>query len=256
MNLIIAAGTDKGLQRQINEDSLLARQLRIEGHHVAVAIVSDGMGGEVRGDIASASVVKSFENWIDSQLPILIRENATRDRLRISWKRWLDYVNEKLNTYGRMRGVTVGATATVILIIDDVYFIMNVGDSRIYRITADQARQITEDQTMTALAVRRGDMTELEAEHDDRQGILAQAVGMNESCIQDLYAGRIVGDTVFLLCSDGFRHKVTTQEIEDAFRPNQFLNKMQMKKQIENLINLNRSRGEMDNITAVLIKAY
>ena len=49
---------------------------------------------------------------------------------------------------------------------------------------------------------------------------------------------------------------MTTQEIEDAFRPNQFLNKMQMKKQIENLINLNRSRGETDNITAVLIKAY
>jgi len=256
MTLIIAAGTDKGPEKQINQDSLLARQLRIGGHHVAVAIVSDGMGGEVRGDIASASVVKSFEKWIDGQLPVLISENATRDRLRISWKQWLDNVNERLNAYGRMRGVTLGATAAVLLIIDDVYFILNVGDSRIYRITSDQARQITEDQTITALAVRRGDMTELEAENDDRQGILAQAVGMNESCIQDLYAGRIVGDTVFLLCSDGFRHKVTTQEIEQALRPAQFSNKTQMKKQIENLINLNRSRGETDNITAVLIKAY
>ena len=255
MNLIIAAGTDKGLQRQINEDSLLARQLRIEGHHVAVAIVSDGMGGEVRGDIASASVVKSFENWIDSQLPILIRENATRDRLRISWKRWLDYVNEKLNTYGRMRGVTVGATATVILIIDDVYFIMNVGDSRIYRITADQARQITEDQTMTALAVRRGDMTELEAEHDDRQGILAQAVGMNESCIQDLYAGRIVGDTVFLLCSDGFRHEITEDEIFETLKPINLINKDSMHSSSRYLINQVKSRGERDNISVLLIKA-
>ena len=226
MNLIIAAGTDKGPRKQVNQDSLLARQLRIEGHHVAVAIVSDGMGGEVRGDIASASVVKSFENWIDRQLPVLIRANATR------------------------------ATATAILVIDDVYFIFNVGDSRIYRITSDQAKQITEDQTMTALAVRRGDMTELEAENDDRQGILAQAVGMNESCVQDLYAGRIVGDTVFLLCSDGLRHKVTVQEIAQELRPDRCMNKMQMKNQIDTLIKKNRERGETDNITALLIKAY
>ena len=224
MNLIIAAGTDKGPRKQMNQDSLLARQLRIEGHHVAVAIVSDGMGGEVRGDIASASVVKSFENWIDRQLPVLIRANATRDMLRISWKRWLDHINERLNEYGKMRGVTVG--------------------------------QITEDQTMTALAVRRGDMTELEAENDDRQGILAQAVGMNESCVQDLYAGRIVGDTVFLLCSDGFRHKVTVQEIAQELRPDRCMNKMQMKNQIDTLIKKNRERGETDNITALLVKAY
>ena len=256
MNLIIAAGTDKGPRKQVNQDSLLARQLRIEGHHVAVAIVSDGMGGEVRGDIASASVVKSFENWIDRQLPVLIRANATRDMLRISWKRWLDHINERLNEYGRMLGVTVGATATAILVIDDVYFIFNVGDSRIYRITSDQAKQITEDQTMTALAVRRGDMTELEAENDDRQGILAQAVGMNESCVQDLYAGRIVGDTVFLLCSDGLRHKVTVQEIAQELRPDRCMNKMQMKNQIDTLIKKNRERGETDNITALLIKAY
>lgn len=256
MNLIIAAGTDKGLDRQVNQDSLLARQLRIEGHHIAVAIVSDGMGGEVRGDIASASVVKSFENWIDRQLPVLIKENATRDKLRISWKHWLDNVNERLNEYGRMRGVTVGATATAILIIDDIYFILNVGDSRIYRITSDNIKQITEDQTMTALAVRRGDMTEYEAEHDDRQGILAQAVGMSQTCIQDLYAGRIVGDSVFLLCSDGLRHKVSMQEFAGALRPDQLTNKKQMKKQIDNLINMNRSRGETDNITALLIKAF
>ena len=255
MNLIIAAGTDKGPEKQVNQDSLLARQLRIDEHHVAVAIVSDGMGGEARGDVASASVVKSFENWIDRQLPVLIKENATRERLRISWKHWLDHVNGRLNIYGRMRGVTVGATATAILVIDDVYFVLNVGDSRIYRLTADQAKQITEDQTITALAVRRGDMTELEAENDDRQGILAQAVGMNESCIQDLYAGRIMGNTVFLLCSDGFRHKVTMQEIAHELQPDQFLNKIQMKRKIEKLIRLNRSRGETDNITAVLIKA-
>lgn len=64
MNLIITASTDKGLEREKNQDSLLAKQYRIEGHHVVAAIISDGMGGEVKGEIASSSVVKSFERWI------------------------------------------------------------------------------------------------------------------------------------------------------------------------------------------------
>ena len=79
---------------------------------------------------------------------------------------------------------------------------------------------------------------------------------MNESCVQDLYAGRIVGDTVFLLCSDGFRHKVTVQEIAQELRPDRCMNKMQMKNQIDTLIKKNRERGETDNITALLVKAY
>lgn len=51
MNLIITASTDKGLEREKNQDSLLAKQYRIEGHHVVAVIISDGMGGEVKGEI-------------------------------------------------------------------------------------------------------------------------------------------------------------------------------------------------------------
>ena len=89
MNIIIAGSTDKGSDRKINQDSYLGIKMRIEGHHVAVAIISDGMGGEVRGDIASSAVVKSFERWISRELPGLIRENATRNQLRLSWENGL-----------------------------------------------------------------------------------------------------------------------------------------------------------------------
>ena len=49
---------------------------------------------------------------------------------------------------------------------------------------------------------------------------------------------------------------MTMQEIAHELQPDQFLNIIQMKRKIEKLIRLNRSRGETDNITAVLIKAY
>ena len=256
MNIIIAGSTDKGSDRKTNQDSYLGMKMRIEGHHVAAAIISDGMGGEVRGDIASSAVVKSFEYWISQELSVLIRENATRNQLRISWEKWLADINNKLKMFGSSRNVIIGATATVLLIIDDIYYILNVGDSRVYRITAAKIKQLTEDHTITALAVRRGEMTEAEAEHDDRQGILIQAVGMKDTCLQDLYAGRITDSTVFLLCTDGFRHKISLNEFGYALNPDRLTNKEQMKTQIDNLIYLNRKRGETDNISALLIKAY
>lgn len=256
MNLIISGSTDKGNSRHVNQDSFLCMQLRIEGHHVAAAIISDGMGGEVRGDIGSSAVVKSYERWISRELPQLIRENATRDQLRISWGKWLADINGRLFQYGNARNSTIGATAACLLIIDDIFYILNVGDSRIYRITSDSMKQITEDQTITALAVRRGEMTEEEAAIDDRQGVLAQAVGMKASCIQDLYAGKILHSTVFLMCTDGFRHKVQPQELAAALNPRYLDSKEQMKNQIDKLIYLNRRRGETDNITALLVKAY
>lgn len=256
MNIIIAGSTDKGSDRKINQDSYLGMKMRIEGHHVAVAIISDGMGGEVRGDIASSAVVKSFERWISRELPGLIRENATRNQLRLSWEKWLADINNKLRNFGNLRNAIIGATATVLLIIDNNYYVLNVGDSRVYQITAEKTRQLTEDQTITALAVRRGEMTEAEAEYDDRQGILTQAVGMKDRCLQDLYAGRINCDTTFLLCTDGFRHKIALNEYSYALSPDCLTSKEQMKAYIDNFIRLNRKRGETDNISALLIKVY
>lgn len=58
----------------------------------------------------------------------------------------------------------------------------------------------------------------------------------------------------YMLCSDGFRHEISAAEIQNAFAPIANRDAAQMQTNIIRLIELNKSRGETDNITALLIK--
>ena len=58
----------------------------------------------------------------------------------------------------------------------------------------------------------------------------------------------------FLLCSDGFRHKVSEQEIQGVLQPNLLLDESTMKTTLIDLTDLNKQRGETDNITSIFIK--
>ena len=255
MRIIIASGTNCGNDRDINQDSFLVRQMHIDRHRVVSAILCDGMGGTYRGEVASASVVKSFDRWIDNYLVGMIRENVSRDELRKSWKVLLDDISGKLYRLGDQKGRT-GTTAVILLVIDELYFILNVGDSRVYRFSKSQSVQITEDQTMFSRDIRNGKITAEKAAQMTGANTLLQAVGTTPVCVPDLYAGRITEPTVFMMCSDGFRNMISMQEFKEAFVPDAFQNKLQMKMKIEDMIELNRKRGEKDNISAILVKAF
>ncbi len=67
--------------------------------------------------------------------------------------------------------------------------------------------------------------------------------------------GEIEADTTYLLCSDGFRHKITADEIGACFLPELLLGPDQMKERQRHLTELAKVRGERDNITVIAIKA-
>lgn len=59
---------------------------------------------------------------------------------------------------------------------------------------------------------------------------------------------------VYMLCSDGFRHKVTENEIRDCFNFKDLKNRKKMEDKCRQLIDLNKQRKEKDNISVILIK--
>ena len=71
----------------------------------------------------------------------------------------------------------------------------------------------------------------------------------------DFFAGEFKTNTSFMICSDGFRHLVSPDEILNEFKPQSLSDANDMRRRIRNLIELNKIRMEADNITALLIKA-
>ena len=60
--------------------------------------------------------------------------------------------------------------------------------------------------------------------------------------------------SAFLLCSDGFRHVVSEDEMYDRLNPTQFADEAEMQQQLIDSTEPDRARMEVDNISTVIVK--
>ena len=255
MNFIISANTDVGLTKATNQDSLSVLTLNTVQGKMVFAILCDGMGGLEKGEVASASVVNAFRRWATKELPALCQSPLEDSVIRNQWTRIVDEQNRLINAYGARRGVRLGTTVVVMLLTQFRYYILNVGDSRAYELDGS-IRQITADQTFVAREVALGHMTPEEAETDSRRNVLLQCVGASEQVCPDMFFGTVQENAVYMLCSDGFRHEITPQEIYEKLQPGVLFDDGTMQRHAAELIELNKQRRERDNISIVLVRTF
>ena len=83
----------------------------------------------------------------------------------------------------------------------------------------DSVRILTKDQTFVAREIAAGRMTPEEAKTDPRRSVLLQCVGASAEVRPDFLKGKLQKDAIYLICSDGFRHQISEQEIMDKLGP-------------------------------------
>ncbi len=255
MNYIISANTDIGTSKSTNQDSLSVKVIQTTVGKMVFAILCDGMGGLDKGEVASASVIRAFDNWVYNKLPQLSTVPLDSNTIKTQWEKILLEQNETIKGYGARQGVRLGTTAVVMLLTDTDYYIMNVGDSRAYEI-ADDLNQLTNDQTFVAREVALGNMTPEQARVDKRRSVLLQCIGASEEVYPDFFTGTTIQNATYMLCSDGFRHVITPKEIFAKFQPGVLLNDSAMNQNTLDLIELNKQRNERDNISVVLVRTF
>jgi len=229
--------------------------LNTAGGRMAFGILCDGMGGLAKGEVASASVVNAFRKWVTTELPKLCEQPLEDATIRSQWEQIITEQNHAIQQYGARHGVRLGTTAVVMLLTQHRYYILNVGDSRAYVLTND-IRQLTSDQTLVAREVAMGHLTEEEAKHDSRRNVLLQCVGASDEVCPDLFFGDVRTDAVYMLCSDGFRHEIRPEEIFEKLQPGALLDEYTMQSNAQCLLDLNKQRGERDNISVALVRTF
>lgn len=255
MNFIISATTDIGLTKNTNQDSYNARVFTTKQGKVAFAVLCDGMGGLAKGEVASASLVNAFCKWANTRLPVLCEKEIQDGDIRNDWSGIVTEYNEKIKIYGKKCGISMGTTVTAMLLTGKRYYIVNVGDTRAYEI-ADDVKVLTKDQTVVAREVELGNLTEEAAERDSRRSVLLQCVGASDSVYPDFFFGDTRLNAVYMLCSDGFRHEISADEIYQYLQPGVMLDADGMKQNMNALIELNKQRQERDNISVVSIRTF
>jgi len=194
VRLSFTAVTDVGRKRAVNEDSYLADS--------PVFIVADGMGGHEAGDKASAAVVSEFTQL--AALGSVTIDDVTR--AVGAAHRAVQAVAEDTT-----RGAGSTLTGIVLLEHDDTaqWLIVNIGDSRVYRMLATELRQLTVDHSVVQQLVAEGSLRPEEAATYIGRNVITRAVGSPDSP-PDYWLHPVVTGERLLICSDGL-----TGELDD-----------------------------------------
>ncbi len=245
--------TDVGRKKKTNQDSLLLQGITDGSSETLLAVLCDGMGGISKGELASATVVRDFAEWFQFQYTEMGSGWKFED-IEQQWRQLLIDANQKLLQYGAKEHMELGTTATALIITSEgKYLICHVGDTRVYRM-GQIIEQITEDHTYIAREMKKGNLTPKQALEDTRRNVLLQCIGVDEYVEPQFLTGVFDKHEELLICSDGFRHCVTEQEIKTCLHAGTFFSEETMKRNLKELVDLNMERGETDNISAIYIK--
>lgn len=253
MNYLTAVHTDVGIKKSTNQDSVLIETADTEYGSVLLGLICDGMGGLAKGEVASATLTRAFREWFRTEFPRILYQGMEAEQLRQSWLNLIDDTNQKIADYGSELHVNLGTTVVAILLVGKNYYIINIGDSRIYMIQQD-LRLLTKDQTFVQREMDCGRMTPDEAAVHPQRNVLLQCVGASNVIEPDFYTGEFRENMIFMLCSDGFRHVIKPQEFYQYLNPGAIQTEAQMQDAAKYLTELNKQRMEVDNISVALIR--
>jgi protein phosphatase len=145
----------------------------------------------------------------------------------------------------------MGTTMTVALIESDGAITFgHVGDSRAYRLRGGRLEQITDDHSLVAELVRRGELSAQEAEVHPQRSVITRALGTDPDVDVDAFTVRPQADDLYLLCSDGLSDMVSAEAIEEVLREY----RGDLDTAARALIRAANNGGGDDNITAVLFE--
>lgn len=236
-----------------NQDSCGVFHSVFQGKGLLFAVVCDGMGGMQAGETASSYILFGLRSWFYELLPCIRQQPLTIEAFQICFDTHLRSLAKGLYERNQKNGIQAGTTLTAILIWDHFYFIVNIGDSRIYCI-GDEMNQLTQDQSFVAQECARYAMTKEEAKHHPKRNYLLQCLGLSSEPEAVYCTGKVEKDRIFLLCSDGLVHEIWDAEMGSVLSPYRCSCQEDLEEAVKELINRALARGEEDNITAIAIR--
>lgn len=234
--------TDTGIIRETNQDYLFASEKSV-GNLPNLFIVADGMGGHRAGDYASRHTVERIVASItrsEEEKPISILKEA------------IDKANELLIAESKRDETKSGMGTTLVIasIFDNIMYVANVGDSRLY-ICGQSIRQITRDHSLVNEMILMGEISEQEAKNHPDKNVITRAIGVKEHVEADYFEVELTNDELILLCTDGLTNMVSDDEIQKILVNDEIL-----ENKAEKLIKRANKNGGSDNITVMIINPF
>jgi len=226
--------THQGCVREQNQDSYCERA------RDGLWAVADGMGGHEGGEWASARLARELERV---EIPTGLAEAGDRvaEAIRAA--------NAAIVAEAEERGRQMGTTVVALLVQEQRFLLLWVGDSRAYLLRDGNFQQLSRDHSQVQEMVDRGLMEPQQAIGHPMSHILSRAIGVRGEIEIDRVEGEVRPGDVFLLCSDGLHGYVAQSEIR------QRLGRGSPERALDELLELTLAAGAPDNVTVIAVWA-
>ena len=242
----LASLSDTGKLRTNNEDCALTDPA------LGLGIVADGMGGHNSGEVASSMAVKVTRDKFESMKSTGLKPGSYDDNYALETNQLgfavqlaNSVIYEAGNSAAESKGM--GTTLSAILLYDDKIAVAHIGDSRVYLFRDGILQQITEDHSLVMEHVRKGLLTQEQAEKSPLQNILTRALGSQKTPQIDMKEIPVMENDRFLLCTDGLFKAVTVDKIAEIMKA-----APDGQKACELMVKTANNNGGPDNVTVVI----
>ncbi|WP_448630251.1 PP2C family protein-serine/threonine phosphatase [Cellulomonas soli] len=222
--------------RETNEDTFFAED--------GLYVVADGMGGHEAGEVASRTAVDVLASSLVGRTPhpadvvAVVREANARVR---------DLAADQL----RPPGTTVTGVVLTVWQRMPCWIVLNVGDSRTYRMIGGVLEQVTQDHSEVAELVASGVVAPEQALRHPRRNIVTRVLGGVEDDVDpDVLVFPVSSGDRMVICSDGLSDVLTDARIEAELRL-----EPDPQRAADRLVAAALAAGGSDNVTVVVVDA-
>jgi protein phosphatase len=226
MQLLLHGRTETGPVRGDNEDVILVgRVLRNSGEtglcveeddcmllrDGLLAVVADGMGGHAAGETAARMALETLDETFHQS------EKNGDLRMLVNVLRGAgNHANEAVTAAGagNSQYAGMGCTLAGVALMGREYVVFHAGDSRVYRFRHGALRSLTEDDTVVALAVRNGHMTQEEAENSPARHYVTNAAGAASFELHTAEPQSLRPQDTLMISSDGLHGLIDLETME------------------------------------------
>ena len=259
--------TDRGLVRESNEDQFLiaslTKALEIQQSSLPqsrsknaddmgrIFLVADGVGGAAAGEVASALVVESIEDFLVNTLRWFFQlKGPETDNVVLEFQEALRQAEARIFAeaarHPELEGM--GTTLTLAYSLGENLFVANAGDSRCYVFRNGELTQLTCDHSLAQDAVRQGLIPDSQKERIFHGHTLTNAVGGRTPGVRtEVHKATLKSGDVVLLATDGLTRSVSDDRIAATLKA-----ESDPEIACRRLVSLAIEQGGRDNITVIV----